>query len=104
MDRSEWNDSGGNVLRRFALSGLVDKDEISESCVAWLVALTRGLVGIRMTKLEERLLPRDGARDRRIPSAWEIARLPESVLKSPKGDVGVDDNHKGVEVLCSGGE
>jgi hypothetical protein len=29
-----------------------------------LIALTRGLVGVRMTKLDDRLLPRDGALER----------------------------------------
>ena len=59
---SEWNEFGGMVRRLgFWLRGISGPPSSDKSRFGLLVACTSGLVGARIIKLEDRLLPKDGA-------------------------------------------
>lgn len=77
------DDMGEGIVRRrsarLICCGVGSTSE--KSRLGLLTALTKGLVGGRMTKLDERLLPRDGARALLCTSASE--------LSNPAGSDGV---------------
>jgi hypothetical protein len=96
------NSSGGMVRLRLGRSRN-SSDNVSYEDTSWpvlLIACTSGLVGVLMTKLEERLLPKDGALGRLIVAMVILRRALGSDTARLTGDRCVRVGHGGIVADC----